>query len=155
MQYITLQSLSAKITRRLIYRIAAIAAFASCFVVFGQQTTSAPQTVSDMTAYRFVLLSISLPQNPTATDTIKRDLRFMRIGLNASDEAALQALLVNFSRDYAAWRSGIASVPSSVSLSQRDNLVQQYCALINQTLSSTGQSALTQYVVGEKQKMHP
>jgi hypothetical protein len=108
-------------------------------------------------AWRFVLISLSIPEIPMPTDTIKRDLRFRRIGLSATDAQVLQALLISFRRDYASWRARIATngVAASVLVSQRDDLVQQYSGLIAQSLSPKGQSALTQYVTDEKQNMRP
>ncbi len=58
---------------------------------FGQ--SAAHQAVSDSTAYRFVFLSLSLPDNPSPTDILKRNLKFDRFRMDVSDEEALKTVL--------------------------------------------------------------
>jgi hypothetical protein len=125
------------------------------------QSSIAPQAISDSTAYRFVLLSLCLPDSPTATDVLKRDLRFKRIPLSTPDKEALKALLINFNHEYSQWKSllpavsGPAVFGSSTLIPQRDDIVQRYRTSIGQTLTPAGEPALMQYVMSEKAKMRP
>lgn len=120
----------------------------------------AQQAVSDSTAYRFIFLSLSLPDNPSPTDVRKRDLKFGRFRMDASDYEALKTALAIFHREYTTWQGGLAETVSPIAngaalASQRDEMVQRYRIMIRQMLSAPGWAAFEQYVVSEKQKMRP
>jgi hypothetical protein len=126
------------------------------FLAFGQ-TKAATQQVSDSIAYRFILLSLSLPDNPSDRDLVKQDLRFRRLSLGDNDEQVLKALLASFHREYATWLAGVAPITAHGApdvASQRDAIVERYRTLMEQSLSQSGSSAVRQYVLSEKSKMH-
>jgi hypothetical protein len=113
-----------------------------------------PELIPDLVAYRFVLLSLSLPDHPNRTDLLKRDLRLKRLGLAPNDESTLKLVLEHFSMAYARWRSAFQATDGAVAISDRDEIVNAHVFLIQEQLSSAGESRFKQYVQGEKVKMY-
>jgi hypothetical protein len=113
-----------------------------------------PELIPDAIAYHFVLLSLSLPTTPTATDIIKRDLRLKRLGLAPDDANALKSVLTHFSTAYAYWQSTLSLNDPAAAISDRDEIVNSHLLLIEQRLTPGACARLKQYVQGEKAKMY-
>lgn len=136
-------------------------------VIDGSRT---PELIPDSIACRFVLLSLALPPAPTELEVLKQAQRINRIGLDEADRQALTTLLSGFSRDYSEWKVKLGRVvpasrpPSHLTTgdaevrrklaAERDSIVQHYRNLVEERLSAAGRAKFSDYVRGEKRKMH-
>ena len=118
-----------------------------------------PEQIPDSLALRFVLLSLSLPANPTSVDLKKQELRLRRIPMSNNDKQILTRIAKDFGRDFKQWQSAL--VPSenlssdilAQEVSERDALVARYKANLSSSLSSQGSAGFAAYLLLEKAKM--
>lgn len=113
-----------------------------------------PELIPDGTASRLILLSLSLPVNPSATDIGKREYRLKRIGLTPFDLDTLRSLLNEFSSDYANWQLTVRSYSKSDAVASRDKLRDDFLLQMGDKLSQEGVTRFKQYVQSEKRKMY-
>lgn len=121
-----------------------------------------PSEIPDVIAYRMVMMSLSLPENPTPADTLKRDIRIKRIGLAQGDIQVLNQVISSFSREYGQWvastsgelRSAPTVASAKSAVSGRDAIVNKYRSILSARLTLSGLNSFSRYVLGEKSKMY-
>ena len=107
-----------------------------------------PYLIPDIIAYRFVMLSLTLPDAPSKTDLFKQEV-LQRIALSDNDKAALKDVMSRFAEEYRAWAANTSANPAS----RRDGIVLGHLALLENQLSTDGFNAFRDYVMGEKSKI--
>jgi hypothetical protein len=125
----------------------------------GVDGSKTPDLIPDDVAYRFVLLSLIVPDNPTQLDLFKHNARLKRLAMDSANKQRIEGVLVAFAREYTAWQSSISSVPTTNLAElqhlqiERDALVSKYESLISSQLSRESALIFKQYVTSQKTKM--
>jgi hypothetical protein len=121
----------------------------------GQKT---PDLIPDDVAYRFVLLSLIVPDNPTQLDLFKHNARLKRLALDSANKERL-GLLADFEHEYTAWQTSVSSIPAANLAAlqhmqtEHDALISKYKSLILSQLSPGSAAIFKQYVTSQKTKM--
>jgi hypothetical protein len=66
----------------------------------GVAGSKTPDLIPDDVAYRFVLLSLIVPDNPTQLDLFKHNARLKRFPLDSINKERLEGLVAAFAREY-------------------------------------------------------
>ena len=118
-----------------------------------------PDLVPDNVAYRFVLLSVRLPDNPTTDALNVQRARMKMIGLSDLDKAIMREVVANLKIAYSQWQQANANVVVQ-SIAQRDlmrkeqdGIVQQARDALSIRLSLLGQFQWEAYVRKAKSRM--
>lgn len=122
----------------------------------GVDGSKTPDLIPDDVAYRFVLLSLIVPDNPTQLDLSKHTSRVKRLALDSANKERLEDLLAAFGREYTAWQSSVSSLPATNVAElriERDALIGKYKSLILSQLSPEDAVIFGQYVTSQKTKM--
>lgn len=113
--------------------------------------------VPDSVAYRMVFISLSVPANPSASDTAAQASKVNAIGLSPVDSTALVADVSGFvgaySSIYQQWKTKTLPAGASAS-SQRDGLINSIKASLQHDMSAAGWTAFSAYVTNQKVRIH-
>jgi hypothetical protein len=112
---------------------------------------TSPNLIPDAVAYRFVMLSLALPSQPSSADLIKQKLRLARLHLSEDDKGLFLGILASLTSDYAIWQDGLPFGRGTIV--DRDNMMSTYRSRIEHSLSTEGVVSFQKYVQQEKTKM--
>ncbi len=116
-------------------------------VVDGKVT---PNLIPDHVAYRMVLLSFSVPQNPTATDIRRQTAHLTALGLNAAEMDAAKQTLRTFREQYDLGQSRQKYDKTTNHRAFKKNLVQTTLQQLSKALTSDHMAAFTEYARSRK-----
>jgi hypothetical protein len=123
-----------------------------------------PELISDLTAYRLWLVSVSRGPSPTALEATHQQAQIDKVGVRDADRKTLISTLTTFNIQYqnliksfnteakAAWATG-ESPDTAAFLLQRDQIVQSTIDELKTHLGGSGWANLTAHVNREKAHM--
>jgi hypothetical protein len=126
--------------------------------------SATPEQIPDLDAYRLILVSLATSPSPTEDEKHFQAVHFKKIGVSASDQQTIIAILSRFQSDYeslissynekatAAQARGEATDPTSL-LRNIDLLVQSTRDTLKTTLTADGWVKFDGHVQSEKRNM--
>ncbi len=123
-----------------------------------------PELISDSTAYRLYLVTVSEEPNATAEARARQNSHLGMIGLQDGDRQQLVTILADFKSQYLALidrfnQSATAALAQGMQpdqktfLQQRDDLVQSTRDAIKRALTADGVARFDAHVQGERKRM--
>ena len=124
--------------------------------IYGAQT---PDLIPDIVAYRFVLLSLRLPDSPTEKDIATQRARLRWIGFSPTDVVVATNVIADLKTTQEQWETGNRNRPIQSTADrdavrvQQNTIIQNVITVLFQQLSLLGQFQFDAYVKKAKTRM--
>jgi hypothetical protein len=122
---------------------------------------TSPELISDATAYRLYLLTVSVPANSTEEDRSTQAAHLNKTGLKDKDLQSFLTILAEFRSEFEAWKDRFDGAARAQGpqfdpkpfLQQREDIVHATRIMIGKSLSAEGVSRLNSHIQAEKRFM--